>query len=383
MKRREFLFSASTAPVVLVGAPAAPEPAPEEGFVSLFDGASLAGWSIRDGGGDDYLIRNGCIEGVPSASPQAWLRSDRQYENFDFRCEFFIEGWMEGGFYMHAPEHGRNSHAGTMIKLFRAPELAPFSNGAIFPLIQPLKAIVKNRGDWNQFRVLMDWPKLRVWMNGEPVQDMNMSTEPELRYRLRRGYLGLTALATTLRFRNLRIRALPDKDRWEPLFVADRNLEKWTVVPEYPTSKPKWTAKDGVLRGEGTGNLVTKEQYRDFELTAYVRAQSGMNSGVFFRTDGKGLAARYYEIQIFNVPDAHMITGSLYGLQRGPYPHVLDEEWFPFQLVVKGDHCVTRVNGDTVTDYTGLENFDAGHIELQSHRDNRWVEFKQVQLKRL
>ena len=50
---------------------------------------------------------------------------------------------------------------------------APESMGSIFPVVAPLKVNVKNQGEWNSFRILMDWPRLRVWTNDEPVQDLD------------------------------------------------------------------------------------------------------------------------------------------------------------------------------------------------------------------
>src|SRR6476469_3091007 len=85
----------------------------------------------------------------------------------------------------------------------------PQSMGAIFPLVAPLKVNVKNKGEWNTFRILMDWPRLRVWTNDEVVQDLDVSGVAELRNRFRRGYLGFESLSYPLRFRSLRIQELP------------------------------------------------------------------------------------------------------------------------------------------------------------------------------
>jgi len=78
----------------------------------------------------------------------------------------------------------------------------------------PLKVNVKNKAEWNTFRILMDWPRLRVWTNDEPVQDLDVETVPELRHRLRSGYLGFESLSYPIRFRNLRVRELPSKVAW-------------------------------------------------------------------------------------------------------------------------------------------------------------------------
>src|SRR5688572_13380213 len=202
MRRREFLASVAMAPVFLQAA----RTDDETGFVPLFDGTSLDGWLVADGPESAFYVNDGAIVVHESAGFPTWLRSATQYENFEFRGEFFVNGWMNSGIYLHAPEHGRNIWCGMKINIFhqvdRTP--APESMGSVFPLVPPLKVNVRNKGQWNTFRILMDWPNLRVWTNEELIQDLNVETVPELRYRLRRGYLGLESLSYPIRFRALR-----------------------------------------------------------------------------------------------------------------------------------------------------------------------------------
>src|SRR5215472_2287426 len=170
----------------------------EAGFVSLFDGTSLKWWSVSDGPESAFYVQDAAIVVHESAGYPTWLRSERQYENFDFRGEFFVQGWMNSGIYLHAPEHGRNMWCGMKINIFHQVDEkpAPESMGSIFPIVSPLKVNVKNKGEWNTFRILMDWPRLQVWINGELVQNLDVETVPELRHRLRSGYLGLESLSS-------------------------------------------------------------------------------------------------------------------------------------------------------------------------------------------
>jgi hypothetical protein len=39
-----------------------------------------------------------------------------------------------------------------------------------------------------------------------------------------------------------------------------------------------------------------------------------------------------------------------------------------------------RIDGDTVMEYSGVENIDEGFIELQAHREGYWLEFKRIRL---
>src|SRR3974377_277853 len=151
MNRRNFLAGAGAAPLIWAGE----EGAEETGCASLFDGESLAGWSVQEGPEAAFYVKDGAIVVHESAGFPAWLRSARQYENFDFRGEFFIKGWIDSGIYFHAPEHGRNTWEGIQLKIFHQVDPKPVSNsmGSLFPLVPPRLVNVKNKGEWNSFRI--------------------------------------------------------------------------------------------------------------------------------------------------------------------------------------------------------------------------------------
>src|SRR2546429_5502294 len=152
MRRREFL-AVGAAPVLF----GMPQSSDESGFTALFDGRSLENWSVQDGPEAAFYVNDGDIVVHQSAGYPTWLRSARQYENFDFRGEFFVKGWTNSGIYLHAPEHGRNMYCGMKINIFHDSDAkpAPESMGSIFPLVAPLKVTVKHKGEWNSFRILM------------------------------------------------------------------------------------------------------------------------------------------------------------------------------------------------------------------------------------
>ncbi len=379
MNRREFLASAAATPVALTFES-------EDSFVSLFDRVSLQGWNVEEGPESAFYVSEGAIAASKSSTFPAWLRSDQRYENFDFRCEFFVKGWIDGGVYLHAPRHGRATWAGMQIKIFHQQDEVPKSNsmGAVFPLIAPSKVNVKSEGSWNSLRILMDWPRLQVWVNGDQVQNLDVESYPELRFRLRKGYLGLSGLGYPIRFRNLRIRELPERERLEELYVTEADFEKWFISESSERVPVRFEPLGGVLRASGLGHLATKEKFRDFDLSLYVRGPKEHNGGILVRSSGRGLPdPRHYEIQLHNVAEAHYPTGSLYHHERSTYPRIEDEKWFPMQIRFKDRHCLVRVNGDTVLEYTGLKNLDPGYIELQAHQAGSWLEFKEIRIKRL
>jgi hypothetical protein len=369
MLRRQFLASAAAF---------AAQPAP--GFTSLFNGRNLDGWHIVDGPESSFFVDDGNIVVSEAANSPTWLRTAKQYENFEFRGEFFVKGWIDSGLLLHAPRHGNAQDAGFCIKLFHKQETPkPEGMGAIFPLLPPLANNVKSKSEWNEIRVLFDWPRLQVWTNGEKIQDVDVEKVPALAHRLRQGHIGLQSLSYPIRFRNLQIRELPGKVAWQPLYTEAAHLAaNWTVEE----GKAKWTPIGDILRADGLGHLATRERFQDFALELYVRASLHSNGGILFRSEGSGAKA-HYEIQLHDVEGAVYPTGSLYGLKRAKYPHIPPESWYLFQLFVKDRRVVVRVNGETVTEYDNLDRTEAGHILLQAHQQNRWIEYKDIRVRKI
>ena len=375
MQRRHFL------PLLAAPCLGREASAAEPGFTPLFDGQTLRGWTVEDGPPSAFYIDGGDVAIHRGGNDPAWLRSEKEYENFDLRGEFFLKGWSDSGILIHAPLHGKPMYTGMRINVFHQKDDPPNpqSAGAIFPVVAPRLVNVRNQGEWNDFRILSDWPKLQVWINGAMVQDLDVSAHPELKYRLRRGYLGLVSLSYPVRFRNFRIRELPAKERWEPLYLTPADAGKWFISE----GKPQLDLLGEVIYVDGAGHWATKEKFRDFELQLYIRGCRQHNGGVLFRSEGHGTKGFRYEIQLHNVEGAHYPTGSLYGIHRARYPRIEDEKWFHFHLRVQGPDCLVRINGETVCEYHKLEKLDEGYIELQGHRQGYWLEFKRVLVKRL
>lgn len=354
--------------------------AADPGYRSLFDGKSLTGWTVVDGPESAFYVDDGAIVIHPGAGFPAWLRTTREFTNFDFRCEVFLEGWANSGIFFGAPLHGRPTEVGFKLNLFQKMDDPPLAEsiGSIFPVVPPKLVNVRGKGEWNSIRIKLMWPSLQVWINGAMVQDLTVESHPELRYRRRSGFLGIESLSYPLRFRNLEIQELSSSDRWTTLYGGPSDMAHWELI-----QKPKYEALGEVLRGDGLGYLATKKSYRDFEFDCYIRASHHSNGGIVFRAASEK-TDEHYEIQLHDVEGAVYPTGSLYHYSRcKPYPRIAPEEWYPFYLRVKDRHCVVRINGDTVVDYDKLQRLDAGKIMLQAHQMGKWIEYKRVRVKEL
>ena len=71
-------------------------------------------------------------------------------------------------------------------------------------------------------------------------------------------------------------------DGWRPLFDG-QSLAGWRVYQG--TAAPSgWMARDGLLMKTGpTEDIITTEQFGDFELAFDWRVARGGNAGVFYR----------------------------------------------------------------------------------------------------
>ncbi len=347
----------------------------------LFDGRTLNGWTIEQGPETAFYVDGaGEVTVHPGSNFPTWLRSNLEFENFDWSGEVFLKGWANGGLYFCAPRHGPPAECGLKLNIFHKLDNPPLkeSVGAIFPVVAPSKVTVRGKGEWNTFRIRLDWPSLKVWWNGELVQDLDLEANEELKHRLRRGHLGIESLSYPLRYRNFKITRLPGKESWELLYDSPEDFSKWTA-----SEKASWETIGPVLRADGLGYLVSKSRYQDFIFECYVRASRFSNGGVLFRGGAENHDPRY-EIQIHDVEGAVYPTGSLYGIERAkPYPRIHPEEWFLFQLTAKGKRCVVRINGETVVDCNKLDRTGAGTILIQAHQKGSWIEYKGLRIKRL
>jgi type 1 glutamine amidotransferase len=171
---------------------------------------------------------------------------------------------------------------------------------------------------------------------------------------------------------------------------------------EFP--KSGWEAgSDGTLRhvaGKGGGDIVTREQYGDFEFVYQWKAAPGANSGVFYRvSEDKG--ATYEtgpEMQVLDNAkhqdgkNPKTSAGSFYGLYAPAHDVVRPAgEWNHAKIVAKGPKIEYWLNGFNVVnvdlagdefkkllaeskfkDWEKFAKNTSGFIALQDHGDDVW-----------
>lgn len=169
----------------------------------------------------------------------------------------------------------------------------------------------------------------------------------------------------------------PDEAGWVSLFNG-KDLSGW-----HNNGEEKWVVENGTILGESTagkyGYLTTEKTYRDFNLRLKFKCELPGNSGVFFHSRITGIDPNHGpDIQGMQVevdPSRH--TGGLYesggrGWVALPTPEgervIKPNDWNDLEVSVRGDHCVTRLNGVQIIDYQDpAPKFAQGVIALQLH----------------
>ena len=171
-----------------------------------------------------------------------------------------------------------------------------------------------------------------------------------------------------------------------------------------------WEVADGALTRTGPGgDIITVDQFGNFELELEWMVAPGGNSGIFYRVTEEGEAGYHTgpEMQVLD-DAAHAdglsrltAAGSAYGLYPAP-PGVVKPagEWNAVRIVVRGRHVEHWLNGTKVVDYElGSPDWEAkvkaskfaqwpgygraprGHVALQDHGDR--VAYRNIRIREI
>jgi hypothetical protein len=208
------------------------------------------------------------------------------------------------------------------------------------------------------------------------------------------------------------------QEGWVLLFDG-QSLDSWKVFNKQ--SEPDgWKIEDGTLAFTGKdnkktnekSNLITKDQYEDFELALDWKISEGGNSGIMFHVVENAKYPEPYhtgpEMQILDDerhPDAKQnnnkrIAGSNYDLYTPSAKANPAGEWNSIRLRVENGKVEHYMNGKKVVEYQlGSDQWKEdvknskfvtfpdygtagkGHIAFQDHDDKVW--FRNIKIRKL
>ncbi len=181
----------------------------KEGFIALFNGRDLSGWGFQHGETEgSYAARDGMLVCDGSGGPPLYTRD--RYDNFVLRFEFRIVEGGNSGMFIRAPRDCRQSKIGFEFQILGdyGEEPSKTSTGSVYDQVAPRINAGKPAGEWNTVELTLIGPRYKAILNGELIQDVNFDDVPELRYRLRKGFIAVQDHNHEVAFRNLRIKKL-------------------------------------------------------------------------------------------------------------------------------------------------------------------------------
>src|SRR6476646_7282118 len=205
----------------------------DDGFIKLFPNDGVPkGWVVTEWSDlakpaprdVQWTVKDGVLTGGKQRG--TWLISEREYSDFILEFEIKLTEHGNSGVALRAPLFGDPAFDGMELQFadFRYNTSAKDSEltGGIYRAIAPTKQVYKPT-EWNTCRIELKGPHLKVTLNGEVIQDVDLtkfnrpvkrhdgSDAPPIKDRPRRGHIGFQHLSrddVPVQIRNARIREL-------------------------------------------------------------------------------------------------------------------------------------------------------------------------------
>jgi hypothetical protein len=296
-------------------------------WTNLITNNSLEGWNVK-GGKAKYIVENGVIIGTTAANtPNTFLTTNEMYGDFIFEIDFKVDSTMNSGIQIRSnslPYYRDGIVHGYQVEI--DPSKRAWSGGIydekrrkwLYTLEDnPAAQKAFKQNEWNHYRVEAIGDTIKTWINSVPasylIDDKTAS-----------GFFGLQVhsigknkdkLGKLVMWKNAKILTenlskYSMKSTLEPI-ITKNNLtfqekkEGWQMLWDGKTTdgwrgakidafpNQGWVIENGeliVLASGGAesaagGDIVTTQDYSNFELLVDFKLTSGANSGIKYYVD--------------------------------------------------------------------------------------------------
>jgi hypothetical protein len=193
----------------------------EKGFVSLFNGKNLDGWT---GNKQSYGVENGMIVIKPDGGGSGGnLFSEKEYSDFILRFEFQLTPGANNGLGIRTPISDNVAYEGIELQIIdnkgtKYGKLKPWQHhGSVYGVVAAKQGFQKPAGEWNQQEVVVRGSHIQVILNRHIIVDAdvlkvseNGTIDGKDHPGLKRtsGHIGFLGHGDVVRFRNIRIKKL-------------------------------------------------------------------------------------------------------------------------------------------------------------------------------
>lgn len=392
-------------------------PAKAQNWESLFEGKNLDDF-VKHQGTADYILEDNVLTGISKVKiPSTYLCTKETYTDFILELDVKIDYGLNSGIQFRSnsiPEfkngqvHGYQAEIDVSERKWSGGIFDQSRRGWIYPVTMNKKgqnAFVN--GAWNKYRIEAVGSSIRTWINGVQVTNLvdDMTAEGFIAFQVHsignnpdrdglkvhwKDAKILTENPQEYRwpvsnhakeFSHLKNELTPNEKRkgWRLLWDG-KTTDGWIGAKLDHFPEVGWEIKDGelsVLESGGAesrngGDIVTVDDFSNFELELDFKITKGANSGIKYFVDteinkgpGSAIGCEFQILDDKEHPDAKKGTssnrtvGSLYDLitahsysepnkrKRGANPG----DWCKARIIVKGGHVEHYLNNIKVVEY--------------------------------
>jgi hypothetical protein len=200
----------------------------QDGWILLFDGRSLDGWTTSSQKPSRRPVDDGAIN--PHRCGGYMMIHEKPWADFILALDFKIAKDTNSGVFVRTwpltPRPGKDvGFNGIEVAIDDTTGAGFHDTGAIYDLVKPAANVMKPAGQWNHLVVTCDKNLIWVELNGTRVSEMNLNDWAEknkrpdgtshkfdvaFRDHPRRGYLGLQDHGGECWFKNIKLKPLAD-----------------------------------------------------------------------------------------------------------------------------------------------------------------------------
>ncbi|MDW3196682.1 MAG: DUF1080 domain-containing protein [Cytophagales bacterium] len=426
-------------------------------------GNDLSDWDQK-GGTATYELVDGMIVGTTvDDRNNSFLTTKASYSDFILEFEVWLDPSFNSGVqfrskslsdYQNGRVHGYQLELDPSPRAFSGGIYDEGRRGWLYPLARnPKGSKAFRNGEWNKVRIEAVGQTINTWINGVHCARLVDDETAEGFFGLQvHGIYDPSQANKKVKWKNMRILTenpeqyitSPDPDVPELSYLTNalstnekrtgwrllwdgKTSKGWQSAksPEFPASG--WEMNDGELtilatdgaEATGPGDIITKEQFSDFELVLDFKITEGANSGIKYFVDpnlnkgtGSAIGCEFQVLDDKNHPDANMgvagnrTVASLYDLIPAENLSVPGRgkqfkgigAWNRARIVSRGGKVEHWLNNEKVVEYDRFsqifrslvayskyknwENFGQwpeGHILLQDHGNT--VHFRSIKIR--
>ena len=430
----------------------------------LFNGKDLNNWEVLNGKATYSMVGDSIITGTSMLNtPNTFLATREKYSDFVMEVDVWVDNSLNSGIqirsgstheYKNGRVHGYQVEIDPSKRAFSGGLYDEARRGWLYPVsLNDKGRIAFQPGGWNTYHIEAIGKEIRVWVNDIMVTHLVDDMADDGFIALQVHSIGNKELENKkVKWKNPRILTTElERNRWTPdpevpevSFLINNLTESekrkgWRLLWDGKTSdgwrsansadfpSSGWRMEEGMLtvletdgaESTGPGDIITVDQYGDFELELEFKITKGANSGIKYFVQsglnkgvGSSIGCEFQILDDINHTDAkegingNRTVGSLYDLIAAGNLSAEGRakqfkgigKWNKARIVSKGGHVEHWLNGERTVEYDrnsqmfralvayskyskwpDFGQWPQGHILLQDHGDT--VHYRSIKIR--